>query len=78
MLDVVVPCSCKIRYLPQVSCFFFVFFFRLTTGVWCPKQPGKLLCHVTHHHCNVMKCDFVTMNARFLPSTILNGIKYVK
>ena len=25
-----------------------------------------------------MKCDFVTMNPRFLPSTILNGIKYVK
>ena len=25
-----------------------------------------------------MKFDFVTMNARFLPSTILNGIKYVK
>ena len=25
-----------------------------------------------------MKCDFVTMNARFLPSTILNGMKYVK
>ena len=45
----------------------------------CPKQPEKLLCRVTHHHCNVLKCDFLTMNARFLPSTIiLNGIKYVK
>ena len=27
----------------------------------------------------MLKCDFVRMNARFLPSTIiLNGIKYVK
>ena len=26
-LDIVVPWSCKIHYLPQVSCFFFVFFF---------------------------------------------------
>ena len=23
-LDMVVPCSCKIHYLPQVSCFFFL------------------------------------------------------
>ena len=25
-LDMVVPCSCKIHYLPQVSMFFFFFF----------------------------------------------------
>ena len=38
-LDMVVPCSCKINYLPQVSCVFF--FFRFTSGVWPHKGRMK-------------------------------------
>ena len=83
------PHKGRMKFPSSVQCFFFCFFFQI--GLWCmasqrkneisyqcPKQPGQLLCHVTHHHCYVMKCDFVTMNAKFLPSTILNGIKYVE
>ena len=76
-LDVVVPCSCEIHYLPQASCFFQIDLWCMASqrkneiSLQCPKQPEKLLCYVSHHHCNVLKYDFVTMNARFLPSFLL-------
>ena len=77
-LDTVVPCSCETHKQPQVSCFFFSIDLwcmasqRKNEISWqCQKQPEKLLSHVFHHHCNVLKCDLVTMNARFVPSFLL-------
>ena len=51
-LDMVVPCSCKIHYLPQV----FMFFFRLTFGVGPHKGRMKFPSSVqsSQRNCCVM------------------------
>ena len=50
-LDVVVPCSCEIHYLPQV-----LVFFRLTSGVWPHKGRMKFPSSVrsSQRNCCVM------------------------